>query len=984
MILRRIRIESFGGIRNMELPLEEGFQTVCQKNGWGKSTLAVFLKVMFFGFSGESARKIADKEREQLRPWSGGEIYGGSIDFTLDGREYELRRTFGKKASEDTLTVTDLRTNLPSSEFGEVPGEKIYGLDADSFFKTIYIAEGECKSEASDRINERIGNPTGADKDSGNLSDVLEKLKEKKNHLTGGRATGALAKLESEITGLRSDLSGRDLAEEDFEKEKKARDELNDLIGDRTELLKKKRKEYAKAGAEKALAAERTHYRDLKKRASDAEERLEKETAFFGGRMIDAEALSEAENRLTEMERSATRQEEHALTEEEQEELRVMTTRYPAETDEDILQEADAIAQELKELRERKAEEEPSGEQRERRKELGRKYGKESAVPDQVRMGDLYELCSRLRSQLADEEVTLKDAQAKEKTRSDREEVLLQSWEREQERADHVREAALERLESRAGQRREKSRRSRGILLILALGFLLLGIIVGTIALLSPEKGSTGTAQTGAAAEAAVQAEGTQTDAGSSVRPESPVLIAAGIVLLVLRAAKAGAEKRAAQEDEEERARLDEQSEIPLPEGIDGEVYRPSEKYENERRISESEASIIRLEGRLESAQKELESLLKEYGGSTERGTIRSEIDRLDREVTEYQKLRAAGLEYAKKGYEEKIGNAGNRLRELLPGKVFPEGEEKQVLLGIRQELKRLEELRQRDQRSLDAEKMLRELKEKNDEILKEYRSLHPEYTEDAALINAMQEHLALYRNRMQEKQSALTALQEYEAEHEVSHLADETGILPEGEDGTQASTADPEELQNEITALEESIEEKRHMLRELTERMNESERELDRLDEVQEELDILLERKKQYTLQYDIYSKTAKYLKQAKEEYLSSFIRPLQDAFTKHYEEISDTQESYRIDVNLNLSCEKSGEYHPLERQSSGYRDLAYLCLRLALVDIMYGDEVPLLIMDDPFVHMDKEKTRRALDYLGKMQARYQILYLTCRPEAS
>ena len=52
---------------------------------------------------------------------------------------------------------------------------------------------------------------------------------------------------------------------------------------------------------------------------------------------------------------------------------------------------------------------------------------------------------------------------------------------------------------------------------------------------------------------------------------------------------------------------------------------------------------------------------------------------------------------------------------------------------------------------------------------------------------------------------------------------------------------------------------------------------------------------------------------------------------------------------------------------------------MRMALVEAMYGEEKPFLIMDDPFVNLDEERTRGGLALLEEIAKRYQVIYFTC-----
>ena len=100
MRLISCHIENFGKFSNFDLSFQEGCNIICEENGWGKSTLMAFLRVMLFGFANEGKRNDLENERRRYKPWQGG-AYGGSLTFEADGRQYICYRTFGDKEKED-------------------------------------------------------------------------------------------------------------------------------------------------------------------------------------------------------------------------------------------------------------------------------------------------------------------------------------------------------------------------------------------------------------------------------------------------------------------------------------------------------------------------------------------------------------------------------------------------------------------------------------------------------------------------------------------------------------------------------------------------------------------------------------------------------------------------------------------------------------------------------------------------------------------
>ena len=56
-------------------------------NGTGKSTLASFIKAMFYGLPHSTKRSVSENPRKHFTPWQGGK-FGGYIDVTVDENGY--------------------------------------------------------------------------------------------------------------------------------------------------------------------------------------------------------------------------------------------------------------------------------------------------------------------------------------------------------------------------------------------------------------------------------------------------------------------------------------------------------------------------------------------------------------------------------------------------------------------------------------------------------------------------------------------------------------------------------------------------------------------------------------------------------------------------------------------------------------------------------------------------------------------------------
>lgn len=183
---------------------------------------------------------------------------------------------------------------------------------------------------------------------------------------------------------------------------------------------------------------------------------------------------------------------------------------------------------------------------------------------------------------------------------------------------------------------------------------------------------------------------------------------------------------------------------------------------------------------------------------------------------------------------------------------------------------------------------------------------------------------------------------------------------------------------------------------------------EKDSLEELKDELEELTEEKTSLDARYKVVENTRAYLKEAKEQFVAQYIHPIKDRFEHYYAEVvgESTSESpnaadgnqkgnvsptiktsngtispsqFMMDANINLFKKEEGEYHGIWAQSEGYSDIIGFCMRIALLDIMYENEKPFVVMDDPFSGLDTRNMEGAKRLMRKVAEEYQIIYMTC-----
>lgn len=74
---------------------------------------------------------------------------------------------------------------------------------------------------------------------------------------------------------------------------------------------------------------------------------------------------------------------------------------------------------------------------------------------------------------------------------------------------------------------------------------------------------------------------------------------------------------------------------------------------------------------------------------------------------------------------------------------------------------------------------------------------------------------------------------------------------------------------------------------------------------------------------------------------------------------------------------------YHPLELSQST-KELLYIALRISLIKILRPYYPFPIIIDDAFVHFDKQRKLLMLNYLRELAKDYQVLYFTCTKDTA
>ena len=179
MKINKIKINSYGKLKNKEINLEKNLNIIYGKNESGKSTLLKFILNILYGASkNKKGKDISDFEK--YKPWN-SEEYSGKIIYELDDNsKYEIYREFNKKNpkifntnGEDITKYFNIDKNKGSEFFIEQTQ-----ISEDMFLATSIAMQQEVKLEKGieNVLVQKISNLVETGEDNISYKKAIEKL----------------------------------------------------------------------------------------------------------------------------------------------------------------------------------------------------------------------------------------------------------------------------------------------------------------------------------------------------------------------------------------------------------------------------------------------------------------------------------------------------------------------------------------------------------------------------------------------------------------------------------------------------------------------------------------------------------------------------------------------------------------------------------------------------------------------------------------
>ena len=280
-------IAGFGRFVHKDFDFLSELTVIKEDNGWGKTTLADFIRCMLYGLDGGRYKSVSANDRMRYEPWSGG-VFGGSLDFVYGGRKYRVERSFGKTPAYDSVRVYDAN-NMPCYDFGdraERLGETLFGVDSESYRRSVYIPQGEIRTGSMpDDLKNRLLSLLGDGGQGANGAQLaIERLDAADRALRSRRkpAKGKLDEIDERLT-----LIARQKADCD-ENENRAKQLREGLLGAEKEIsacnaeIEKLNAEIEALSRQKEFSARNQTKREIEIQLESANAELARLGEFFG------------------------------------------------------------------------------------------------------------------------------------------------------------------------------------------------------------------------------------------------------------------------------------------------------------------------------------------------------------------------------------------------------------------------------------------------------------------------------------------------------------------------------------------------------------------------------------------------------------------------------------------------------------------------------------------------------------------------------
>lgn len=191
MRITEIYIKSFGCIKNLRITPGEGITVIQGDNESGKSTLAAFIKFIFYGLA-QKEKWEGLSEKERYFSWEDNLASGNLTLKTKDGKSYRIERELtSTRKSGEQLAIVDLETgniikNQKPCDFF------LGGVSSEVFTKTCFISQHGGSRVSGDQVKCAIENMVTGGREDADTKNALAMLDKTRTRLLHKNEKGGL------------------------------------------------------------------------------------------------------------------------------------------------------------------------------------------------------------------------------------------------------------------------------------------------------------------------------------------------------------------------------------------------------------------------------------------------------------------------------------------------------------------------------------------------------------------------------------------------------------------------------------------------------------------------------------------------------------------------------------------------------------------------------------------------------------------------
>lgn len=955
-------IENFGKLNNQSYEFNEGINSICEENGWGKSTLATFIRVMFYGFLNEKSRNGITNERKRYKPWQGGG-YGGKITFETYGRIYEIERTFGIKENEDEFVLRDKKTNLVCNDYTKNIGEELFKIDVNSFMRTVYISQNDCAATATAGINAKIGNLAENTDDINNYDTAAKRLTDLLNSMNPSRKTGSLYRLKDEIAALQYEVGNISEIERRIEEYTLMRDkkkiEQEDLKYHQIKLVND-RKKISRLNDTRII---HERYQNICDEYSKKKSKVEYLKSLFGGNIPDMKEVDECIEKNAKLSSYENAVKIYELSKEEKDRFTRLNHIFDYGENMPDKKETDDILDKISQMQQMNIDKQKvsmNPEEEAKLQKLSIHFGND--IPDESEVDfhiNQYMTCHEKKNSLEARKAALHSMKSSLERESLNEKRRINELMKEKE---FVKNKINEKKTYLSSLKSEVETEKKKLFGLFGLGiiFVILGIIIALIL-------KNGIVAIGACA--------------------------VGAFFFLLMYFCTNTKNSLVREISNAKSEIKE-----LLEDVKGiNENEQGKKYKSECKINEKdnnisddsitisnikqiENEIIEDELYIRKTEKEIVGFVERYdsGNIALNGNnhIIKMLYMMKSDINQYEILLAKKAAIKNSHYDSQINNLSDEIKEFI-ARFY----DITVLSA------------------LQYEKAVHSIeKDKEDFIMlhSKCRNLKKAKQEYALTLNKVEEFLSKLSLKVKDSRSSAIQLMEMKGNlnrytegcQELNHICKEKTDYEKAhredlirfEEEKESFTTNMQSIDEKIANLAQEMEQIQKSIAHYNGKINELRERFDELNEKRDVLKILEEKYQSNFRKYHLLNQTKKLLEKSKNSFTAKYMQPIMSGFLKYYRIIDGGETGgIHIDAQSNITVDEKGMQREITTLSTGRQDLLGICMRMALISAMYANEKPVVIFDDPFVNLDDARVEGAIELLENIAKEYQVIYFTC-----